>query len=141
MIKKSFFNYKIKQYPFNLIIAITAILGGYCLLLFMDYGLNHEHFTVCPFKLVTTIPCPGCGMGRATLALFAGDIRNSLFYNILCIPFTAGVIIFLIWLMSDLIKGRNSFFTFMKKPVNNILKFIIFGLIFTTWILNILHGI
>jgi hypothetical protein len=28
--------------------------------------------TACPFALVTGIPCPGCGLGRATLALLAG---------------------------------------------------------------------
>jgi hypothetical protein len=33
---------------------------------------------VCPTALFFGIPCPGCGLTRATLALFRGDIRQAL---------------------------------------------------------------
>jgi hypothetical protein len=32
---------------------------------------------LCPFALVTHRPCPGCGLGRATLALCAGDFAGA----------------------------------------------------------------
>jgi len=141
LIKILYLRNKIRQYPFNILIAIAAIIGGYSLLLFMDYGLDHEHITTCPFKLVTGKPCPGCGMGRATLALFSGDIPASLYYNILCIPFTLFVLLSLVWLSRDLITGKNTFLPGMKKPVNNKWKIVIFGVIIIAWILNIWHGI
>jgi Protein of unknown function (DUF2752) len=33
---------------------------------------------VCPMAGVLGIPCPGCGLTRATLALFRGDVRGAL---------------------------------------------------------------
>ena len=33
---------------------------------------------LCPFRLVTHLPCPGCGMTRALLALCHGDLRTAL---------------------------------------------------------------
>ena len=32
---------------------------------------------MCPFKLLTGVPCPGCGMTRAYLHLFEGDIQGA----------------------------------------------------------------
>jgi hypothetical protein len=35
-------------------------------------------FSICPFAALTGIPCPGCGLGRATLALAHGDVHAAL---------------------------------------------------------------
>jgi hypothetical protein len=32
---------------------------------------------LCPFALVTRHPCPGCGLGRATLAMLRGDFGEA----------------------------------------------------------------
>ena len=40
---------------------------------------------MCPFKVFLHIDCPGCGLTRATIALFRGDISKSLHYNYTCI--------------------------------------------------------
>ena len=32
---------------------------------------------LCPFALVTRHPCPGCGLGRATLAMLSGDFGEA----------------------------------------------------------------
>ena len=132
---------KSRQYPFNTIIAILAIVGGYLALLFMDYNLHHEHITSCPFKLLTSIPCPGCGMGRATLALLSGNISQSLYYNILCIPLSMAIIISLCWLFYDLIRGRETFFKTIRRPLKLKYKIPLFAVLLITWILNIAHKI
>ncbi|MGN1042971.1 MAG: DUF2752 domain-containing protein [Christensenellales bacterium] len=46
------------------------------LILFIIYSVLTTEFlgSACPFYLLFGIPCPGCGMTRAYLALFHGDI-------------------------------------------------------------------
>lgn len=36
------------------------------------------HVSICPFAFLTGIPCPGCGLGRATLALLSGHPGDAL---------------------------------------------------------------
>lgn len=38
-------------------------------------------FPLCPFKLATGLPCPGCGGIRAAAALLHGDILHALYIN------------------------------------------------------------
>ena len=35
----------------------------------------------CPFKALTGVPCPGCGMTRAMLSITKGDFRGAFGYN------------------------------------------------------------
>ncbi len=42
------------------------------------FALVAVRFPLCPFALVTHVPCPGCGLGRATLALLSGDLVEAL---------------------------------------------------------------
>jgi len=57
----------------NLLVALVAI-GGYAGLAYiLDIG--------CTFKRFLGIPCPGCGMTRAFLAFFKGDIAQAFFFH------------------------------------------------------------
>lgn len=41
---------------------------------------------LCPFKLFTGLPCPGCGLTRSAVALLHGDPSASVFYHPLGAP-------------------------------------------------------
>jgi len=41
----------------------------------------HVDFPLCPMASSFGIPCPGCGLTRATLALLHGDVRAALHYH------------------------------------------------------------
>lgn len=114
---------------------------GYIVLLLMDYGLNHEYKTICPFKLISGLPCPGCGMGRASLALLHGNITQSLYYNLLCIPFTLFVAVSFLWLIKDLIMRKESFLILIKQPISKKHKIIILIILIANWIINIYHQV
>jgi hypothetical protein len=52
-------------------LAVSAFLGGA-----VTFGL-----LPCPVALLARVPCPGCGMTRATLALFRGDVSTALHFH------------------------------------------------------------
>ena len=62
-----------------IIVVVAVLFGGYA----------------CPFEFVTGIPCPGCGMTRAFLALLRGDFALSWTMHPMLIPALA-VMIYLI---------------------------------------------
>lgn len=47
----------------------------------------------CPFYNTLHIPCPGCGMSRALMALLQGDIALSLAWNAMLLPSAAAGIL------------------------------------------------
>lgn len=51
---------------------------------------------ICPMKLMLGIPCPGCGMTRATLLLLQGKFLASMEMNPFLIPYVSAAIVY-IW--------------------------------------------
>lgn len=44
------------------------------------------HQTICPFRALTGLPCPGCGITRSLVFLYRGDLLTSLRYHLFGIP-------------------------------------------------------
>jgi hypothetical protein len=120
---------------------LISIAGGYLTWLFLHFHAWGSYHTFCPFRLITGIPCPGCGMGRATIALLQGHVAVSLHYNILCIPFTLFILISVLWIVADLIRDKDTFFPFMKRDFGTAFNILIFGIILVDWTLNIVRHI
>ena len=82
-------------------IAVLALLAG-------AFALAvHVDFPLCPLASTSGIPCPGCGLTRATLALFRGDVRTALHLH----P--------LVWLLAPLFIGfvGSALFELVRGPV------------------------
>jgi len=123
------------------LLTFSSIVGGYLALVVFDNYSNHSHTPVCIFKVVTGIPCPGCGMGHATLELFKGNVLKSFDYNILCVPFTLTIIISLIWLLRDIFIKKETFFSFIKQDIKLPFKILLFSIIVAGWTVNIIRQI
>ncbi|KAF2507477.1 DUF2752 domain-containing protein [Flavobacterium foetidum] len=75
---------------------------------------NHDHHletdqSLCPFKMVTGFPCPGCGITKSLVYFYEGDLYKSLSYHILgpfVILFCATTIVVLI---TELITKKEYF--------------------------------
>ncbi len=61
-----------------------------------------NQWTLCPFKYLTGLPCPGCGMGHALLEAFQGHWRLSMHDHALGIPFLGA---WTIWLFHSFLRG------------------------------------
>ena len=65
--------------------------------------------SLCPHKLLTGLPCPGCGITKSFIFFYQGDILKSLSYHLfgpfVILLFTA----LLILLVTELITGREYF--------------------------------
>lgn len=73
----------------NVLIPLSVIICFYIMLNLLGIHI------VCYFKALTGIPCPGCGLTRAYLALFKGNLTRALFFHPLFIV-PAIVLIYLI---------------------------------------------
>lgn len=51
----------------------------------------------CPFYFITGIPCPGCGMSRALIALAHGNVSMSLWYHPMLVPTAIAAILLVIF--------------------------------------------
>ncbi|MFN8635714.1 MAG: DUF2752 domain-containing protein [Chloroflexota bacterium] len=46
----------------------------------------------CPFKVLTGLPCPGCGLTRGTVALLHGDLATSFHFHPLALPLVLAMV-------------------------------------------------
>ncbi|HEY3411631.1 MAG TPA: DUF2752 domain-containing protein [Armatimonadota bacterium] len=77
-----------------IVLAVYALSAAIPLRLLDRVGV-----TLCPFRGLTGLPCPGCGMTHAFVALAHGNIAAAWHYNALSLPlFAFG----LFWLMARL---------------------------------------
>jgi len=79
------------------------------LIILFDPGAGHlqESQSFCPFKMLTGLPCPGCGMVKSMVSLYRGNLAESfrfhLFGPVLVLFFTSALLV----MTAELIRGRN----------------------------------
>lgn len=78
--------------------------------------------TVCPFKALLGINCPGCGLTHATIYLLTGRFQESIEANPTCILWLIAILLFII---------DRYIYKLKIKPFPTI--FIIVGLITLIW--------
>jgi hypothetical protein len=117
---------------------LTGILGGYFLIVFLS---NNDDIPVfCVFKAITGIPCPGCGMGRGTLAFVHGEFWKATLWHPLAIPFNIFLVVSFFRILYDLIKDKQGFYKFLTSDINRPAKILLAVLILLLWIYNIWRG-
>jgi hypothetical protein len=75
--------------------------------------------TFCPFRLLTGIPCPGCGMGHALIHALRGDFAGSFHYHPLGLPLLVLWTAWLAWGVLNLSRGRgfsDGFIPALRRP-------------------------
>lgn len=64
-------------------------------------GPDGQYFTICAFKNVTGLPCPGCGLTHSFCALGKGDFSGAFSFNLMGPP---------LFLLSTLFWLRSAFY-------------------------------
>lgn len=73
--------------------------------------------SLCPFKMATGFPCPGCGITKSLIFLYQGNIEKSLHYHLFAIPTVLFCLTIIILLVINLLTKKLYFrnLIFSKK--------------------------
>ena len=102
--------------------------------------------TICLFKKITGIPCPSCGTTLSVLALIKGNFYEAFAANPLGFIIFTLLFIVPLWILIDLVLGKDGFYKFystMERFIRR--KWIAYPailLLVLVWLINILfhHG-
>jgi hypothetical protein len=79
-------NYTNKPQVIRKILGIVGALLTLTIPYFIMLQNEGEHIetqqSLCPFKLLTGFPCPGCGITKSLIFLYEGDLTKSLYYHL-----------------------------------------------------------
>jgi len=91
------------------ITALFLFLVMPLLIILFDPGVEHLHTgqSLCPFKMLTGLPCPGCGMIKSMVSLYRGEWMQSFEYHLfgpLLVLFFAGAMVVMVM---EVIRGKK----------------------------------
>jgi hypothetical protein len=106
---------------------------------------GQTRITICPSKLLYHIPCPGCGITRATILVFKGRLLDALRLNPNVILSIAYVIGYPLLVLYGVFKQRPVLFI-MYQSIDRLFKskLVLFPFLFVEliiWALNIYRGV
>jgi uncharacterized protein DUF2752 len=103
-------------------VSFPAVAGAAyaCVVVQAVHPITPESGAVfCPFRLVTGLPCPGCGMGHALVFALHGDFAGSLHSHPLGMPLLLLWTAWLGWGLVNSARGRefsDGFIPVLRRP-------------------------
>lgn len=103
---------------------IYGIIGAFITLMvpfFFIYFNQNTHLetdqSLCPFKMLSGFPCPGCGITKSLVYFYEGDLQKSLYYHLFGPLVIAFCVVTIVVLTTELITRKEYFnkWLFNKK--------------------------
>ena len=76
-------NTKDKRKIYGIIGAAITLMVPFFLMFFNENNHLETDQSLCPFKMITGFPCPGCGITKSLVYFYEGDFYKSISYHIL----------------------------------------------------------
>lgn len=76
--------------------ALTCLFLASFIYKASEVNADGQYFTICGFKVLTGLPCPGCGLTHSFCAIGRGDLRSAFYFNAVGPPLY--LISILVWL-------------------------------------------
>jgi hypothetical protein len=76
-------NTKDKRKIYGIIGATITLMVPFFLMFFNENNHLETDQSLCPFKMITGFPCPGCGITKSLVYFYEGDFYKSISYHIL----------------------------------------------------------
>ncbi len=117
------------------IITASSLMLAVIIFLILDLPLR------CPFKLITGIPCPGCGGVRVAKLLMQGELLCAIETNplSLLLIFTTPIALYVLYF--DCKNGTSRLKNFFTTEYPVYIKIIIGVVIVANWVWNIYKGL
>ena len=87
---------KSKRVAAGAVAALTCVLLASVFYSPSRADANGQYFTLCGFKALTGLPCPGCGLTHSFCAVGKGDVREGFAFNAVGPPLF--LVSILVWL-------------------------------------------
>ena len=110
MLTSYIINTRSKRKIYGIVGAFITLVVPYFLLLNNSSHHLETDQSLCPFKLLTGFPCPGCGITKSLVFFYEGDIHKSFSYHILG-PFVIAFALLTIIVLSAELVTKKEYFT------------------------------
>lgn len=87
--------------------SLRSLCAGAVLFCFLRFITQRLEISVCIFKNLFGVPCPGCGLTRGFISILRLDFKSALRYNILSVPIFAALVIYTLLLFFDIAFGKD----------------------------------
>jgi hypothetical protein len=76
-------NTQSKRKIYGIIGAFITLMVPFFLIFFNQNTHLETDQSLCPLKMLSGFPCPGCGITKSLVYFYEGDVQKSLYYHIL----------------------------------------------------------
>jgi hypothetical protein len=134
--------FSVKRIRIFYLVAAGLCVASWLWLVCDNYGLLPQGTSVCLFKKVTGVPCPGCGTTRSVRAILHGHWRWSEIANPEGYAALLAIVLLPLWIIADLLRKQPSLQQYAVRAdrfirTRPLWTSIVFCLIIANWIWNI----
>lgn len=101
---------------------------------------DESSFILCPFRAVTGLLCPGCGMTRAFCALGHGELRRAMHFNALSPLLYLSLIVVWIGAAATVLKLPRVHKVIMRFRPNPAFSIMLLAVVLMWWVARLVWG-